>query len=144
MDEPARLAPLATDEGKLAQILRNFGANALEFTQAGAVHVSADADDDVARFAVRHTGIGLAPEGFERAFHDFPQIDAPVKRTLRTTGLGLQLARKLARPLGGHVTAISTLWAGSTFPLALSWAGPPAGAVDAASGPAGRTEAGDA
>jgi signal transduction histidine kinase len=64
------------------------------------VQVSADADDGVVRFAVRDTGIGLAPEGFQRVFHD-PHIDAPVQRTLRGIGLRLPLARKLARLLGG-------------------------------------------
>jgi signal transduction histidine kinase len=141
VDEPAGLAPLVTDEGTVAQILRNLVANALKFTQAGVVRVSADADADVVRFVVQDTGIGLAPEDFERVFDDFTQIDAPVQRTLRGTGLGLPLARKLARLLGGDVTVSSTLGAGSTFTLAVPRTGPPAAAVDVTSGAHGPKEA---
>src|SRR5262249_53820018 len=61
-DAPRDVPELYTDEGKLTQILRNLISNALKFTEAGEVTVTARHDDEsgTIRFAVRDTGIGIA------------------------------------------------------------------------------------
>jgi len=127
VDEPATPAALITDEGKVAQILRNLVANALKFTQTGLVQVVADIDDEHLHIRVADTGIGIAASDLDRIFEDFTQVDAPLQRRFRGTGLGLPLARRLARLLGGDVSATSTPGAGSTFILRLPLAGPPSG-----------------
>jgi signal transduction histidine kinase/DNA-binding response OmpR family regulator len=116
-DNPAGLPALTTDEGKVSQILRNLLSNALKFTERGEVRVSAmlaPAGDAVV-FSVADTGIGIAPDDQERIFKEFGQIDSPVQRRVRGTGLGLPLSRKLAALLGGTLTVESEPGVGSTF-----------------------------
>lgn len=113
-----RLPPLYSDEGKISQILRNFISNALKFTERGEVRVSAElAGDSEVIFSVSDTGIGIAPENHERIFQDFAQIDGPIQRRVKGTGLGLPLSKKLAGLLGGEVGLRSQLGVGSTFTL---------------------------
>ncbi len=128
-EEPPDIPPLITDESKLAQVLRNFISNALKFTERGEVRVSVRLSEDgrKATFAVSDTGIGIAPENLERIFHEFVQLDNPIQKRVKGTGLGLPLAKKLAELLGGSVTVESRLGQGSTFfltvPAALQAAG---------------------
>ena len=72
------------------------------------------------------TGIGIAKEDQERIFLDFTQIDSPLQRKLKGTGLGLPLSRKLAHLLRGEVHVTSEPGKGSTFSLdiPLEWAMP--------------------
>ncbi|MBI1733914.1 MAG: response regulator, partial [Candidatus Rokubacteria bacterium] len=110
------LPPLVTDEAKVSQILRNFISNALKFTERGEVRVAARADEHGAVvFSVADTGIGIAAEDHERIFEEFSQLENPVQRRVRGTGLGLPLTRRLAALLGGGVGVQSVLGAGSTF-----------------------------
>jgi signal transduction histidine kinase/CheY-like chemotaxis protein len=118
-DDASAIPPLFTDEGKVSQILRNFISNALKFTEAGEVRVSARKEGDSILFAVRDTGIGIEAEDHERIFQEFAQIDSPSQRRSRGTGLGLPLARKLAELLGGSVNLQSTPGQGSTFSVSL-------------------------
>ncbi|WP_421021709.1 ATP-binding protein, partial [Klebsiella pneumoniae] len=84
------LPRLYTDDKKLAQILRNFISNALKFTAQGEVRVSAQLyGDDRIRFAVSDTGIGIAAELLDTLFEDFTQVDSPLQKRFRGTGLGL-------------------------------------------------------
>lgn len=110
-----------SDEGKISQILRNFISNALKFTEQGAVRVSAfhDAESDTITFAVADTGIGISPENLQLIFEEFSQIEHPLQRRSKGTGLGLPLCRKLADLLGGRVDVVSQPGVGSTFSLVL-------------------------
>jgi len=114
-------APFDSDEGKISQILRNFISNALKFTEQGSVRVSAsyDADTDTITFAVTDTGIGIAPDHLQLIFEEFTQVEHPLQRRSKGTGLGLPLCRRLADFLGGRVDVTSRLGIGSTFSLTL-------------------------
>jgi signal transduction histidine kinase len=111
--------PFDSDEGKISQILRNFISNALKFTEQGAVTVSARADAGMIAFSVADTGIGISPDNLQLIFEEFSQIEHPLQRKSKGTGLGLPLCRKLADLLGGRVEVESTIGAGSTFTLIL-------------------------
>jgi signal transduction histidine kinase len=124
-EEPVGLPHLYTDDKKLAQILRNFIANSLKFTTHGEVRVSARLENsDHVRFAVSDTGIGIAPDLHGALFEDFSQVDSPLQKRLRGTGLGLSLCKRFAELLGGEVGMQSTPGIGSTFfviiPLAIA------------------------
>lgn len=124
-EEPIGLPRLFTDDKKLAQILRNFISNSLKFTTRGEVRVSARLEGaDSVRFAVSDTGIGIAPELHGALFEDFSQVDSPLQKRLRGTGLGLSLCKRFAALLGGEVGLESTPGVGSTFfviiPLAIA------------------------
>ncbi|PKH71371.1 histidine kinase [Stenotrophomonas sp. Betaine-02u-21] len=131
---PPQLPMLYTDDKKLAQILRNYVSNALKFTPRGRIVVSAELEGDAAvRFSVRDTGIGIPQEMQAALFEDFMQVDSPLQKRLRGTGLGLSLCKRFAGLLGGHVGVNSVQGEGSEFfvvvPVKLETA---AEAVDAA------------
>ncbi len=118
-EESEDLPPLYTDEGKVSQILRNFISNALKFTERGEIRVSTaiNADRSAMTIAVADTGIGIKPEDHSRIFEEFSQLDSPIQRRVKGTGLGLPLCRKLAILLGGEVTVESQVGIGSIFRL---------------------------
>jgi signal transduction histidine kinase/CheY-like chemotaxis protein len=115
-DDAADIPSLFTDEGKLSQILRNFISNALKFTEKGEVRVRAQsAPRDEIALSVSDTGIGIAPADLDLIFQDFVQLDHPIQRRVKGTGLGLPLSKKLATFLGGSVEVQSEPGRGSTF-----------------------------
>jgi signal transduction histidine kinase/CheY-like chemotaxis protein len=113
--EPKNFPSLYTDEGKVAQILRNFISNALKYTERGEIKVEAAIANDAISFSVTDTGIGIAPQDRERIFEEFIQIESSLQNRVKGTGLGLPLSRKLAELLGGSVWVTSQLGIGSTF-----------------------------
>lgn len=120
IEEPSGFHEMRSDERKLSQVLRNLVSNAIKFTQRGEIRLRAEArSDGKAVFTVSDTGIGIAPENLDLIFADFSQIDGPVQRRVRGTGLGLPLTRKLARLLGGDVSVSSEPNVGSTFVVTL-------------------------
>jgi signal transduction histidine kinase/DNA-binding response OmpR family regulator len=116
-DEPVDMPGLETDEAKVSQILRNFISNALKFTERGEVRVRAryQPEDGLVAFSVSDTGIGIAPEDQDRIFLEFTQLESPLQRRVKGTGLGLPLSRRLAELLGGHLEVVSAPGVGSTF-----------------------------
>ena len=115
-DEPKAIPTLFTDESKISQVLRNFISNALKFTERGQVRVSAEMlDEDHVRFSVSDTGIGIAAKDQDRIFEEWVQVDNPLQRKVKGTGLGLPLSKKLTQMLGGTIQLKSKPGAGSTF-----------------------------
>jgi len=110
---------MRTDERKLRQILLNLLSNAVKFTEEGEVRLSAVEADGRIRFRVSDTGGGIAPEHLEKIFEPFWQVEQTSTRRVGGTGLGLSVARRLARLLGGEVYVESTSEKGSTFTLDL-------------------------
>jgi CheY-like chemotaxis protein len=125
-DVEGKLPVFKSDEGKLAQVLRNFISNALKFTQRGEVRiVASQAEPGQVRIAVIDTGIGIAAENQTRIFEEFEQVAAAQRKDAHGTGLGLPLTRRLAALLGGRVELKSALGEGSTFSIVLpaQWPG---------------------
>jgi signal transduction histidine kinase len=120
-DVADHVAPFESDEGKIAQILRNFISNAVKFTERGTVRITASNDvaQDAVVFSVSDSGIGISAENLQLIFEEFSQIEHPLQRRSKGTGLGLPLCRKLAALLGGQVDVTSTPDVGSTFTLTL-------------------------
>ena len=131
--EPGVPDRLHTDPQRLGQILKNLLSNAVKFTERGAVsmRVTARPGGHVA-FAVRDTGIGIAPQQQGLIFEAFRQADGSTHRKYGGTGLGLSISRDLARLLGGDITVESTPGEGSQFTLTLpaEYPGPASGRPD--------------
>ena len=108
-----------TDEGKLAQILRNFISNALKYTERGTVKVKAERVRNDVVFSVADTGIGIAPEYHHLVMQEWGQVESAIQNGHKGSGLGLPLSRSLAELLGGKVHFTSTAAEGSTFMLTL-------------------------
>jgi PAS domain S-box-containing protein len=111
---------LRADPLRLRQVVANLLHNALKFTEAGEVRLSASTEpiDDNGVFlnvSVRDTGIGIAPEAQPRLFQPFTQADASTTRRYGGTGLGLAICRRLVEAMGGVIGVESAPGAGALF-----------------------------
>jgi signal transduction histidine kinase/CheY-like chemotaxis protein len=111
---------LLGDPLRLGQVLLNFVANALKFTEQGSVTVRIRLLDDqpdevLLRCEVTDTGIGIAPEDQKRLFTAFEQADGSMTRKYGGTGLGLAISKRLVNMMGGEVGVDSQSGSGSTF-----------------------------
>ena len=118
------------DSTRLRQILMNLLGNALKFTAAGEVVLTAQAmprtDGAVElAFTVHDSGIGIPPEAMGRLFRSFSQVDASTNRRFGGTGLGLAISKRLAELMGGRMWVESTPGVGSTFSFTVVVAGAP-------------------
>jgi len=118
VDEP-EVGPVRSDEVLLAQVLRNLLTNAIKFTPAGSVRLSARRVDDDIELSVRDTGTGIPPELHERIFEEFYQVPGSHPLSGTGTGLGLPYARRLMTILGGALRVSSSSGEGSTFTVRL-------------------------
>ena len=116
--EPGVPEQIETDPQRLGQILKNLLSNACKFTEKGevALRVFSPQSGTVA-FAVRDTGVGIAPHQQEVIFEAFRQADGSIHRKFGGTGLGLSISRDLAALLGGSISVQSALGEGSVFTL---------------------------
>ena len=126
-DLPAPLQSLVTlgDPLRLGQILINLIGNAIKFTDAGFVLVTAGMEPlagDQVRITldVMDTGIGIAEEARERIFSPFFQSDGSMSRRFGGTGLGLAICKRLAGLMQGELSFVSQAGQGSTFSLNLT------------------------
>jgi signal transduction histidine kinase len=118
IDVPADLPAVLVDEAKLRLIAMNLLSNAAKFTPAGGITVTATRDGNHVQLAIRDTGIGIERDHLERIFEPFHQtVDG--SGYSEGTGIGLTIARKLARQMGGDITVESQPGAGATFSLTL-------------------------
>jgi signal transduction histidine kinase len=108
--------PLAYGDSKrITQCLTNLAGNALKFTRQGRVEIGVESQDDMLRFSVSDTGIGIPADRIEGLFAEFQQADATIAREFGGTGLGLSIAKKFVEMHGGRVWVESELGKGSTF-----------------------------
>ncbi|MDP1999458.1 MAG: PAS domain S-box protein, partial [Rhodoferax sp.] len=140
--DPTLPASVLGDAMRLQQVLINLAGNAVKFTSAGQVVVSlqrvsvdpqkpaahgpsevtgAANEPDVAliRFAVKDSGIGIAPENQAKIFSGFSQAEASTSRRFGGTGLGLAISQRLVQVMGGQIEIESQLGVGSTFSFTL-------------------------
>ncbi len=115
---------IESDGPRLRQILLNLLSNAVKFTDTGSVTLTARGRDLPGGMyelclEVIDSGIGIEPEQLEKMFQSFTQVHDNTLREYGGTGLGLDIARRLAEGLGGELTADSTPGRGSSFLLRL-------------------------
>ena len=111
---------LHTDPHLLATIVDNLVSNAIRYTPAGGtVSVSARRGRGQRVLSVRDTGIGISAHHQSRVFDRFYRVDEARDRASGGTGLGLALARRAARSIGGHIELDSTPGEGTEFRLVL-------------------------
>ncbi len=122
---PELPAKVRTDRARLRQILINLLGNAVKFTAKGSVTLDVEYNADGHLICkVTDTGIGIPPEGLERLFKPFSQVDSSTTRDFGGTGLGLAICKRLSEALGGGISVTSTVGEGSCFEFSV--AAPPA------------------
>jgi len=114
-DHPPPARVMWSDKKKIAKILGSLLSNAYKFTHAGEVRIELEVLEDRVIYSVHDTGIGIPPEAQRFVFDEFRQVDGSMTRRYGGSGLGLALARRLARLLGGDIVLVSTPGVGSTF-----------------------------
>jgi PAS domain S-box-containing protein len=115
--------------GRVRQIILNFAANAVKFTDAGGVRICvAKPGENRMRLSVLDTGPGIDPQSQQFIFKKFSQLDSSPSRRHGGTGLGLAISKSLAEAMGGEVGVNSVRGQGAEF-----WVELPLRAVEAQS-----------
>ncbi len=115
VDVPDAELMLSCDRNRMEMALSNLIGNAVKFTgKGGTVRVSAAAEDSMARFEVRDDGAGISPEDLPFVFERFYRGKGA---TSEGAGLGLAIAKSIARAHGGSISVESELGKGSRFTL---------------------------
>jgi signal transduction histidine kinase/CheY-like chemotaxis protein len=132
--DPTLPQALIGDALRLRQVLLNLAGNALKFTTRGEVSieltvVGADAMRVDVAFAVRDTGIGIAPDRLDSIFDQFEQAEASTSRRFGGTGLGLAISRRLVELMGGELDVSSRVGEGAVFQFCVSFERAPAQAA---------------
>ena len=112
------------DRVRLKQVVLNLLSNAIRYTNAGTVTITAGEGDDTAlgrvvRLAVRDTGVGIKPEDLGRLFQQFTQLDGSSSRKIGGTGLGLAISAHYVRMHGGRIDVASEFGQGTEFTVLL-------------------------
>jgi signal transduction histidine kinase/CheY-like chemotaxis protein len=126
---PSLPKTIVGDPIRLQQVLFNLLGNAVKFTSYGEVCLTVKMIN-IAKplgksipctlgFAVRDTGIGIAPDQRDRLFQSFTQADSSIHRRYGGTGLGLAISRQLVQQMGGTLNVKSRLGIGSTFEFSI-------------------------
>ncbi|HLH88162.1 MAG TPA: ATP-binding protein [Xanthobacteraceae bacterium] len=117
-----RLATDVIGDGpRLRQVLLNLAGNAVKFTASGGVAVVAEpgSQPDEVTFAIRDTGVGIAPDAQARIFEEFEQADGGTTRRHGGTGLGLAISQRIVERMGGRIGVESAPGVGSTFTFSI-------------------------
>lgn len=120
--DPSVPSRLIFDPVRVRQCVGNLVSNAVKFTSEGEVMVvvTSEPQENGAHRVIVHvsdTGVGIAADKLDRIFESFAQEDGSTTRKFGGTGLGLSITRRLARMMGGDVTAVSQAGRGSVFTL---------------------------
>ncbi|NES22281.1 MAG: response regulator [Symploca sp. SIO3E6] len=120
---------VAADENRLQQIFYNLIGNAIKFTEAGIIEVSAKlvtekqqatvTQSTMVEITVADTGIGIPADKLDRVFESFEQGDGSTARKYGGTGLGLAVTKQLVELHGGTIQVTSTVGQGSQFKFTL-------------------------
>jgi signal transduction histidine kinase len=119
IDVPRDLPGARGDERRIAQVLLNLVGNAIKFTDAGEVRITANIENGRFALAVADTGPGIPASEQMRIFEEFHQIDSSNTKTKGGTGLGLAIAKRIVEMHGGRIWVESAVGQGSTFRIEL-------------------------
>ena len=107
---------LLGDEIRLKQVLTNLLSNGIKFTNSGYVNISIKKmENDIYRFEVKDSGIGIDKANIEKLFNSFAQADGSISRKYGGTGLGLAISKEIVELMGGKIWVHSKEGVGSSF-----------------------------
>ncbi|WP_340026365.1 ATP-binding protein [Paenibacillus sp. FSL K6-1096] len=112
---PGQLPLLETDEQRLAQILHNLLANAVNYTPRGVITLSAEVKEEYVAIIISDTGEGIAPERLRCIFDAYDPSGPAANKVYKENGLGLSITQRLVELTGGEIEAHSVVGHGSVF-----------------------------
>lgn len=110
---------LLIDKLKITKILRNLIDNAIKFTSKGMVEIYCEIKEGFLVISIKDTGIGIKPEDQELIFKNFSQSEKEVTKSYDGLGLGLSIAQKNAKLIGGTISFSTIPGKGSSFTLSI-------------------------
>jgi signal transduction histidine kinase len=110
---------ISGDHDRLVQVVVNLISNAVKFTSKGSVTCRYRSQNDEILVSVIDTGIGIAPENYDKVFEQFVQVGDTLTEKPKGTGLGLPICKNIVEHHGGRIWVESELGQGSTFSFAL-------------------------
>lgn len=119
LDAGTRLGTVMASRLYLHELLQNFITNSIKYTKEGGVTLLVDRHDNLVRFEVRDTGIGISKSDQDKIFNKFYRSEDYRTRETGGTGLGLYVAVKLAKKLHTKIDLSSRLNHGSSFSFEL-------------------------
>lgn len=122
--DPADIPKVYADPERVKQILVNLLSNAVKYTVEGAVRISVAEDRHRVIVTVADSGLGISSEDLQKLFTKFHRVQNAKTERIQGTGLGLWIAREIARRMGGDLGVESIEGVGSHFRLYLKKAGP--------------------
>jgi len=115
VSQPEIVPSMRSDRRSVTKALKALIDNAFKFTRQGQVRITLRVTGDRVIYSVEDTGVGIPVEAQPFVFDEFRQADGTRTREFKGSGLGLSLARRLARLVHGEITFVSTPGVGSTF-----------------------------
>ncbi|WP_291271384.1 ATP-binding protein [Geothrix sp.] len=112
---PQGTACVMGDRNRLRQVFTNLVGNAIKFTEAGSVRISAVLGAGSLQISIEDTGIGMSAAELERLFKPFQQVDGSITRRFGGTGLGLAISQRFMGLMNGQIRVTSRKGEGSTF-----------------------------
>jgi signal transduction histidine kinase len=113
---PPELPPILVDNSHFERVLINLIGNAIKFTpQNGTITVKAERDKESILFAVSDTGIGIKEDDLKRLFDEFYRVENEINQSVKGTGLGLALAKKIVEAHKGQIWVTSKVGQGTIF-----------------------------
>ncbi len=109
---------LQADATRLAQVFDNLISNAMKYASGSALEITQSADEDYAYISVKDHGVGIPPEYIDRVFERFYRVPSD-NISVRGTGLGLFISRRIVEAHHGEITVQSVLGEGTTFNIKL-------------------------
>lgn len=124
--DPKISSNLIADSAKLNQVLVNLISNAIKFTNQGFVKYSCNLIEDLdnqqlIKFSVEDTGVGIAKENQDSIFQIFVQEDLSVSRKYGGSGLGLSISQEIVEKMGGKIIVSSEKEKGSLFSFEIAF-----------------------
>jgi len=114
---------MLSDKNRVMQILLNLLSNSAKFTENGSVTLKVKStnedNSEYILFDVIDTGTGIPADKIDKIFDEYSQVKSSKLSKFASTGLGLNISRKLARIMGGDITVTSKYGEGSTFTVKL-------------------------
>ncbi len=115
----AEVSKISADPARLKQIIINLISNAIKYTPSGSVEIQIKEDAENVYLTVADTGLGISAKNMEKLFSKFYRVETEYTAGIAGTGLGLWIAREIARKMGGELGVESIEGVGSHFTLTM-------------------------